>query len=122
LTGDVSERDAEDKAIFIEQEEVRAVRTREWLYVQHFGGHDKYTFEDELYNLVDDPVEKHNLAGDPDFAAIAQTLGSRLSDHFARYSEPQYNLWEGGSLKSNSDKPWFWADVWGEDWEPVFDV
>ena len=121
LKGNEPKGDAEDKAIFIEQEEVRAVRTREWLYVSHFVGHEKFPFEDELYNLMQDPAEKVNLAGDPDCAEIALNLKSRLADYFAQYTKPKYNLWDGGSLKSNSDKPWFWAEVWGKDWEPVYE-
>ena len=121
LRGEPLVRREGENAIFIEQEEVRAIRTQQWLFVTHFGGHDQHPFEDELYNLVDDPAEKINLVGEADYADVVKSLRSRLDDYFANYSSPQYNLWEGGSLKSNSDKPWFWSDVWGEDWEPVFE-
>jgi hypothetical protein len=47
-------------------------------------------------------------------------LSERIDDFFVRYSEPEYDLWQGGTTKSNTDKPWLWKDVWGESWEPVF--
>ncbi len=109
-----------DDAIFNEQEEVRAIRTREWLYMKRFDGNENHPFENELYDLVSDPGEKHNLSGDTKFAEVEQMLRTRLDDHFSKYSNPAYDLWRGGSLKSNSDKPWFWKEAWGEDWEPVF--
>jgi len=110
----------EDDAIFIEQEEVRAIRTREWLYMNRFDGNKDHPFENELYDLVSDPGEKHNLSGNVNFTEVEQVLRSRLDDYFAEYSNAAYDLWHGGSLKSNSDKPWFWKEAWGEDWEPVF--
>ncbi|MBC8505325.1 MAG: sulfatase-like hydrolase/transferase [Chloroflexi bacterium] len=120
LRGESGMRDTDEGAIFIEQEEVRAIRTKKWLYVEHFRGHDQHLFEDELYDLANDPAEKKNLIGEPVCADVVESMRARLTVYFTRYSDPKYNLWEGGSLKSNSDKPWFWADVWGEDWEPVY--
>ncbi len=122
LKGDPLTRDAEAlaEAVFIEQEEVRAIRTRQWLYMKRFAGNASYPFENELYDLVCDPGEKTNLVGEPDYSDVEEQLSARLDEHFNQYSDPKYDLWRGGSLKSNSDKPWFWKEAWGEDWEPVF--
>ena len=107
--------------IFIEQEEVRAIRTQEWLYMKRFRGSTKYPFEDELYDLVHDPAEKKNLVAEPAYAEVAASLNARIEAFFHRYADQRYDLWQGGRVKSNSDKPVLWQDAWGEDWGPVFD-
>ncbi|MEM7346194.1 MAG: sulfatase-like hydrolase/transferase [Chloroflexota bacterium] len=107
-------------AVFMEQEETRAIRTREWLLMKRFDGSQTYTFQDELYDLVNDPAEQHNLAADPEFTHIVETLSQRIDTFFANYNEPAYDLWQGGVAKSNSDKPFLWQEVWGEDWQELF--
>ena len=110
----------DEAEIFIEQEEVRAIRTSQWLYMGRFMGSKKYPFEDELYDLVQDPSEKTNLINNPQYAGTAKSLSARVDAFFQQHADPQYDLWHGGSTKSNSDKPWLWKDAWGEDWEPTF--
>lgn len=51
------------------------VRSPEWKFV-----HDAMGDLDELYNLVDDPYEHHNLAGKPEHAAIQAELAIALAD------------------------------------------
>jgi arylsulfatase A-like enzyme len=113
-------RFAWEDVIFLEQEEVRAIRTREWLYMKRFKGGHAYPFQDELYDLVHDPSEKNNLIEVPQLAGIAESLSVRIDAFFSQYVDQSYDLWHGGSVKSNSDKPQLWKDVWGQDWEPVF--
>jgi arylsulfatase A-like enzyme len=109
-----------EDVVFLEQEEVRAIRTREWLCMKRFKEGHGYPFQDELYDLIRDPAEKNNLIEVPEYAAVAESLSARIDAFFNQYSEPTYNLWQGGTVKSNSDKPKLWKDVWGQDWEPVF--
>ncbi len=52
----------------------RAVRTREWKYIWFGDG-----FE-ELYDLVNDPAESRNLAGDPRCAGELADMRRRLTD------------------------------------------
>lgn len=108
-------------AVFIEQEETRAIRTPEWVYMKRFKGSRAYPFEDELYNLSSDPAEKHNLITDPACAEIGQQLSSRIDDFFRQYSTPAYDLWQGGAVKCNTDRPWLWQDAWGEGWKPTYE-
>jgi arylsulfatase A-like enzyme len=105
--------------VFIEQEEVRAIRTPQWLYMKRFKGSRTYPFEDELYDLARDPQEKSNLIAEEGYDEVAQSLSDRIDVFFQLNSVPRYDLWEGGSTKSNSDKPWLWEDAWGEEWKPV---
>ncbi len=106
-------------AVFMEQEETRSIRTREWLFMQRFGPTD-FNFHDELYDLRNDPGERKNLAEDPEYKSVVDTLTKRITEQFEQYSNPKWSLWSGGSVKSNSGRPFLWRDVWGEDWKPTF--
>ena len=88
--------------------------------MKRFTGSQTYPFEDELYDLTQDPEEKSNLISNEGYAAVAQSLSARIDDFFQQYSLPEYDLWAGGSTKSNTDKPWLWQDAWGEAWKPIF--
>jgi arylsulfatase A-like enzyme len=100
-------------AIFMEQEATRAIRTQDWKYVKFFD-----IPREELYNLLTDPGEKVNLAADPKYAQIKKNLNQRLDDFFHRYADPKYDLWQGGTVKSNSDVPDKWKAK-NPNWTPV---
>ena len=73
----------------------RAIRTPEWKYVKRF-----LRTPNELYHLTDDPDENRNLITDPNYEDTIADLDNRLSDFFNLYSEPEYNVWEGGTAKA----------------------
>ena len=73
----------------------RAIRTPEWKYVKRF-----LRTPNELYHLTDDPDENRNLITDPNYEDTIADLDNRLSDFFNMYSEPEYNIWEGGTAKA----------------------
>ena len=59
---------------------VRAVRTDEWKYIHYphgDGGPDRH--KAELYNLKNDPQERHNLIADPAHAAQVRELQAELA-------------------------------------------
>jgi len=82
--------------IFYEFENVRAVRTIEWKYVERYpdGPH-------ELYNLNNDSNERFNLYGQPRQAAIQKKLRTRLHQFFNLFADPKYDLWHGGQSKTH---------------------
>jgi arylsulfatase A-like enzyme len=102
----------------MEQEETRAIRTEDWLYAARFKGAPSFTMRDELYDLRADPLEKNNLIEDPEYAATAAALEWQIKAFFADYSAPAYDLWNGGSAKSNVTYDKLWIDAWGSDWQP----
>ena len=108
-----------DDAVFMEQEETRAIRTRRWLLMRRFGP-TPYGFEDELYDLESDPDERRNVANDPAYRADFAELSARIDAFFSRYSDARWDLWRGGTVKSNSTRPFLWREVWGEDWTPAY--
>ncbi len=107
-------------AVYLEQEETRAVRTGRWLYKRRFQGAPAAPYPDEMYDLESDPLERTDLAGDPAYADTAHELIAQIDGFFTRYADPRYDLWHGGRPQSNSDKPWLWKEAWGEEWEAGF--
>ncbi len=107
--------------VFLEQEETRAIRTPNWLYKRRFQRAPNPPYPDELYDLKNDPLEKVNLAGKPEYARISDELIQRIEQFFEQYSNPKYDLWKGGTPQSNSDKPWLWKEAWGDAWVAGFE-
>ena len=105
--------------VFIEQEETRAVRTPQWSYARRFNGSQTYPLENELYDLVKDPDERHNLVADGKFAEVEAELSKTIADYFGNFADPAFDLWNGGTVKSNTSRPWLWKDAWGDEWKPV---
>ena len=85
-----------DNVVFYEFENVRAVRTVKWKYVERYpdGPH-------ELYDLKNDPGERFNLYGQPKQGDIQKELRARLYEFFSRYADPEYDLWRGGRSKTH---------------------
>jgi arylsulfatase A-like enzyme len=84
-----------DNVMFYEMETCRAVRENRWKYVAR---HPTGPFE--LYDMQADPHERFNLYGQPGTESIRAELGGRLEGFFARYADPQYDIWKGGRSKA----------------------
>ncbi len=106
--------------VFLEQEETRAIRTPRWLYKHRFPLAPQPPYADELYDLRTDPGERNDLAGDPVHDGVRKMLRQRIERFFGTYSDPRYDLWQGGAPQSSSDKPWLWKEAWGDDWSAPF--
>jgi len=39
-------------------------------------------------------------------------------DYLDKHASPRWDLWKGGTVKSNSTRPFLWKEVWGDDWAP----
>lgn len=107
-------------AVFYEQEETRAIRTRDWVYAMRFQNAPSYPIQNALYRLEDDPHEKTNLSGQVEFADIEAELAVRVTTYFEAYSDPKYDLWQGGAAKSNVTFQALWQDAWGDEWRPEY--
>jgi arylsulfatase A-like enzyme len=105
--------------VFIEQEETRAIRTPAWSYFKRFSGSETYPLENELYDLTNDPDERYNLSGRKEYDSNEKELSDRIDAFFKTFADPKFDLWNGGTAKSNTSRPWLWKDAWGEDWQPV---
>ena len=105
--------------VFIEQEETRAIRTPQWSYFKRFSDSEAYSLENELYDLTHDPEERVNLSRQDEHQNIERELSEKIDAFFGSYANPKYDLWNCGTAKSNSSRPWLWKDAWGEDWQPI---
>ena len=103
--------------VFMEQEETRALRTKKWLYIERFNKKDMPHLDCELFDLVNDKDERKDLSKDKKYLDIVYTLSKKLNSYFKKYSDPNFDLWNGGSAKSNVSNPIFWKKAWGKQWK-----
>lgn len=103
---------------FFEAETARAVRTPEFLYVGHLDG----TGDPELYDLVADPEQWTNVAGDPRRASTIAALDARLGDFFTDHVDPRYDLWNGGTGQAMVSRYLLFKARYGAEWDVTMDV
>ena len=84
-----------NNTIYYEFENVRAIRTNRWKYIERFG-----QSPNELYDLGADPAELANLVGKPEYAETQRELAGRLLAYFDRVADPKWDLWKGGTSKT----------------------
>jgi len=84
-----------DDAVYFEFENVRAVRTPEWKYIERI-----HESPNELYHLKTDAGERMNRIDDARHAGVRAELKEKLDAFFARYADPKWDLWKGGRSKS----------------------
>ena len=48
---------------------------------------------------------------------IIKTFSKEINDYFNKYGDSKYNLWIGGTAKSNVSNPKFWKKIWGSNWK-----
>ncbi|MCB1018586.1 MAG: sulfatase-like hydrolase/transferase [Acidobacteria bacterium] len=104
------ESTAWDDVVFFEFENVRAIRTPEWKYIERFAEGPA-----ELYDLTNDAGERLNLAADMRFSGERAALAEGLHAFFDQYADPKWDLWKGGRSKSGLiTENLFGADAAGE--------
>jgi len=84
-----------DNTIYYEFENVRAIRTDQWKYIERLKQEPN-----ELYDLTKDPGELNNLIDTPEHAAIQKELAERMHAYFDRVADPKWDLWKGGTSKT----------------------
>jgi arylsulfatase A-like enzyme len=73
-----------DSALFGVDVHVRTVVTDRYLYTRYLPGSVHDGSERELYDLVEDPLQRVNRASDPSLAGEREVLDSLLDEHDAR--------------------------------------
>ena len=107
-------------SVCIEQEETRAIRTREHLYVERFRHPAVEPLAGEFYDLASDPHERVDLASTRPSSPVEAGLADSLRAYFSHHADPARDLWAGGRAKSNVTDPAFWQAAWGADWHCDF--
>ena len=105
-------------AVYMDQEATRVIRTDQFSYWKRMKG----TGEHELYDLQNDPGQKNNLVGNPDYVEVISQLDRRLTQFFDTYSDAQYDLWQGGTVKGTTESIQVYKSLYGEQWEPESEV
>ena len=68
----------------------------------------------------------HDLYGTPDYAEVVSELDGKLTTFFDTYSDVEYDLWRGGTVKGSTDHVRVFKSLYGDQWEeearvkPVF--
>ncbi|MEQ8852595.1 sulfatase-like hydrolase/transferase [Gimesia sp.] len=81
--------------VFYEFENVRAVRTPEWKFIERY-----HESPNELYHLTQDSKEHNNLIDDAQYKQKKDALKQQLDQFFARYADPKWDIWNGGQSKT----------------------
>jgi len=75
--------DQRDVVVFDEYGPTRMIRTRDWKYVHRY-----LEGPNELYDMVNDPGETHNLADDPAQQERIVAMQERMQDWFTQHADP----------------------------------
>ncbi|MCA9005105.1 MAG: sulfatase-like hydrolase/transferase [Planctomycetaceae bacterium] len=84
-----------NEVVFYEFENVRAIRTKDWKYIERY-----HESPNELYDLTADPREHRNLIDQPEFQKTRADLKQRMDQFFSQYADPKWDIWNGGKSKS----------------------
>jgi arylsulfatase A-like enzyme len=105
-------------AVYMDQEATRAIRTSQYSYWKRLKG----TGEHELYDMQKDPEQKSNLYGNPDYVEVISELDRRLTQFFDTYSDAQYDLWRGGTVKGSTESTQVYKSLYGDQWKPESEI
>jgi arylsulfatase A-like enzyme len=105
-------------AVYMDQEATRVIRTDQYSYWKRMKG----TGEHELYDMQKDPGQENNLFGNPEYAETVSELDRRLSQFFDTWSNPEYDLWRGGTVKGTTESTEVYKSLYGEQWKPESEI
>jgi len=105
-------------AVYMDQEATRVIRTDRYSYWKRMKG----SGEHELYDMQNDPEQNINLFGNPDYVEVISQLDGRLTRFFDTYSDAQYDLWRGGTVKGSTESAQVYKSLYGDQWEPETEV
>jgi arylsulfatase A-like enzyme len=105
-------------AVYMDQEATRAIRTSQYSYWKRLEG----IGEHKLYDMQKDPGQQHNLYGTPDYAEVVSELDWRLTRFFDIYSNAEYDLWRGGTVKGSTESTAVYKSLYGDEWKPETEI
>jgi len=108
-----SELTAWPDAVYIDQDATRAIRTDRYSFWKRL----KDTGEHEFYDVRDDPEQMNNVYGSPDYVDVVSDLDMKLTTFFDTYSDVDYDLWRGGTVKGSTNYAGAFKSLYGEQWE-----
>lgn len=115
LNGDVPP-DWRNEAYY-EVETARTVRTPEFRFTKQLDDAG-----DELFDLVADPEQWHDVAGDARYAGVIGELEAKIDAFWSVYADPRYDLWNGGSGQCLVSRVVYFYERYGEGWAPTMEL
>ena len=79
-----------------EMESCRSYRDEDWKLVLRKSP----AGPSELYDMNEDPFERFNLFGQPEYAEVQAGMKIELNAFFEDYVDPEYDIWNGGRSKA----------------------
>jgi hypothetical protein len=106
--------------VYYEQTESRGISTKDFSLWKRLNG----TGQSEFYDLSKDPQQKINQYNNPHYSKVVQELDLKLTEFFKKYSDPKYDLWNGGTVKGYDigDRVMLWKKLYGNNWHPSVEV
>ena len=101
------------EAVFFEQEETRGIRTQNYAYWKRLKG----TGQPELYNMQKDAGQKTNIYGLEGYEDIVAELDGKLDKFFDTYTDPKFDVWQGGTAKGSVGRPEMYHRLYGDEWQ-----
>ena len=86
--------------------------------MKHLDG----TGDPELYDLVADPEQWANVAGETNRATVLGELDARLESFFVRNVDARYDLWNGGTGQAMVSRYLLFKQRYGRDWNVTMEV
>jgi arylsulfatase A-like enzyme len=105
-------------AVYMDQEATRVIRTNQYSYWKRMKG----TGNNELYDIQKDPKQENNLYGNPEHTEVVSELDRRLTQFFDTYSNAEYDLWRGGTVKGTTESTQVYKSLYGDQWQPESEV
>ncbi|MCP4048373.1 MAG: sulfatase-like hydrolase/transferase [Gammaproteobacteria bacterium] len=105
-------------AVYMDQEATRVIRTRQYSYWKRMKG----TGQHKLYDMQKDPGQEHNLFGKHEYAEVVSELDRRLTQFFNTWTNAEYDLWRGGTVKGSTESTEVYRSLYGKQWKPETEI
>jgi hypothetical protein len=60
--------------------------------------------------------------GNPDYVEVVSELDRMLTQFFDNYSDAQYDLWRGGTVKGSTESTQVYKSLYGDQWKPESEI
>ena len=62
-----------------------------------------------------DPGQTINVYENSEYTNVIEELDLKLTELFAEYADPKYDLWNGGTAKGSVQRPGMYQELYGDE-------
>ncbi|MBD2600506.1 MULTISPECIES: sulfatase-like hydrolase/transferase [Microcystis] len=101
---------------------IRTIRTKEWKYSVYFND-EGTNYEYEMYDLVNDPLEKTNVAGKPEYLEKFRQLHAQLITQMVKLKTVpgRFSIYTEEMKQQNFIPPLYWPTEDEAEYEAIMD-